>query len=378
MNHQAAFTQFFSELEDPRQTTKIAYPFFDVVFLTVCAAIGGAQGWEDIELFGEAHLEWFQRNGLFHNGLPVHDTIARIISRIQPEQFQNAFVRWMQATSERTDGELIAIDGKTLRSSYDRDSRQSTIHMVSAFAAQNRLVLGQVKTDAKSNEITAIPELLALLDIKGCLVSIDAMGCQTEIASAIVKGGGNYLLAVKGNQPTLHNAVRAALAESTQKPLSEETLSIEKMHGRIDGREYHVLPAGALSEQFPEWKSLKTVGVAISYRIENMEKFSMEYRYYISSAELTPEQFASAVRGHWAIENSLHWVLDVVMNEDACQIYRGDAPQILACARHMAQNMLRAETSRKASLRKKQQFAGMSSPYLEKVLDAGLAELASI
>ena len=378
MNHHAAFTQFFSELEDPRQTTKIEYPFFDVVFLTVCAAIGGAQGWEDIELFGEAHLEWLQRNGLFSNGLPVHDTIARIISRIQPEQFQNAFVRWMQATSERTDGELIAIDGKTLRSSYDRNSRQSTIHMVSAFAAQNRLVLGQVKTDAKSNEITAIPELLALLDIKGCLVSIDAMGCQTEIASAIVKGGGNYLLAVKGNQPTLHNAVRAALAESTQRPLSEETLSIEKMHGRIDGREYHVLPAGALSEQFPEWKALKSVGVAISYRIENMKKFSMEYRYYISSAELTPEQFASAVRGHWAIENSLHWVLDVVMNEDACQIYRGDAPQILACARHMAQNMLRAETSRKASLRKKQQFAGMSSPYLEKVLTAGLAKLTAI
>ena len=378
MTHHAAFTQFFSELEDPRQAGKIAYPFFDVVFLTVCAAIGGAQGWEDIELFGEAHLEWFQRNGLFSNGLPVHDTIARIISRIQPEQFQNAFIRWMQATSERTDGELIAIDGKTLRSSYDRNSRQSTIHMVSAFAAQNRLVLGQVKTDAKSNEITAIPELLALLDVKDCLISIDAMGCQTEIASTIVNGGGDYLLAVKGNQPTLHHAVRAALVESTKTPLSEETFSIEKAHGRIDGREYHVLPAGALAEQFPEWKELTSIGVAISYRIENMKKFSMEYRYYISSAELTAEQFSSAVRGHWAIENSLHWVLDVVMNEDACQVYRGDAPQILACARHMAQNMLRAETSRKASLRKKQQFAGMSSPYLETVLNAGLKKLGEI
>lgn len=378
MNHQATFTQFFSELEDPRQAGKIAYPFFDVVFLTVCATIGGAQGWEDIELFGEAHLEWFQRNGLFHNGLPVHDTIARIISRIQPEQFQNAFVRWMQAISMCTHGELIAIDGKTLRSSYDRDSRQSTIHMVSAFAARNRLVLGQVKTQGKSNEITAIPELLALLDIKGCLLSIDAMGCQTEIASTIIKGGGDYLLAVKGNQPTLHDAVRTALAELTKKPLNEQTLSVEKAHGRIDGREYHVLPAGALAEQFPKWKSLKSIGVAISYRIENRGKISMEYRYYISSAELTPEQFASAVRGHWAIENSLHWVLDVVMNEDACQIYRGDAPQILACLRHMAQNMLQAETSRKASLRKKQQFAGMSSSYLEKVLAAGLTKLASI
>ncbi len=378
MNHHAAFTQFFSELEDPRQAAKIAYPFFDVLFLTVCAAIGGFVGWEDIETFGEAHLEWLQRKGLFPNGLPVHDTIARIVSRVQPEQFQNAFVRWMQATSKRTNGELVAIDGKTLRSSYDRNSRQSTIHMVSAFAAQNRLVLGQVKTDAKSNEITAIPELLALLDIKGCLVSIDAMGCQTEIASTIVEGGGDYLLAVKGNQPSLHNAVREALAESTKKPLSKETLSIEKEHGRIDGREYHVLPAGVLAEQFPEWKNLKSVGVAISYRTEKNREISMEYRYYISSAELTPEQFASAVRGHWAIENSLHWVLDVVMNEDACQIYRGDAPQILACTRHMAQNMLRAETSRKASLRKKQQFAGMSSPYLEKVLDAGLAKLTSI
>jgi predicted transposase YbfD/YdcC len=378
MNHQATFTQFFSELEDPRQAGKIAYPFFDVVFLTVCATIGGAQGWEDIELFGEAHLEWLQRNGLFHNGLPVHDTIARIISRIQPEQFQNAFVRWMQAISMRTNGELIAIDGKTLRSSYDRDNRQSTIHMVSAFAARNRLVLGQVKTQGKSNEITAIPELLALLDIKGCLLSIDAMGCQTEIASTIIKGGGDYLLAVKGNQPTLHDAVRRALAELTKKPLNEQTLSIEKEHGRIDGREYHVLPASVLAEQFPKWTSLKSIGVAISYRIENREKISMEYRYYISSAELTPEQFSSAVRGHWAIENSLHWVLDVVMNEDASQIYRGDAPQILACLRHMAQNMLRAETSRKASLRKKQQFAGMSSSYLEKVLAAGLTKLASI
>lgn len=148
MTHHAAFTQFFSELEDPRQAGKISYLFFDVVFLTVCAAIGGAQGWEDIELFGEAHLEWLQRNGLFPNGLSVHDTIARIIAPIQPEQFQNAFIRWMQATSKRTDGELIAIDGKTLRSSYDRDSRQSTIHMVRAFAAHNRLVLGQIKTDA--------------------------------------------------------------------------------------------------------------------------------------------------------------------------------------------------------------------------------------
>ena len=158
MSIDAVFAQFFDDIPDPRQHAKIYYPFYDVLFLTVCAVIGGADGWEDIEDFGEVHLPWFQSKGLFKNGIPVHDTIARIISRIKPEQFQNAFLRWMQATAERTDGTLIAIDGKTLRSSYDRNCRQSTIHMVSAFAAQERLVLGQVKTDAKSNEITAIPE----------------------------------------------------------------------------------------------------------------------------------------------------------------------------------------------------------------------------
>ena len=184
------FAEHFSELEDPRQASKVVYPLFDVVFLTLCAVIAGCEGWEDIEDFGEVHLPWFQSKGLFKNGIPVHDTIARIISGIKPEPFQAAFVRWTQAINQHTDGALVAIDGKTLRSSYDREDRTSTIHMVSAYAAANKLVLGQIKTDAKSNEITAIPELLALLDIKGCLVSIDAMGCQKSIAAQIVKQDG--------------------------------------------------------------------------------------------------------------------------------------------------------------------------------------------
>ena len=212
MSIDAVFAQFFDNIHDPRQHAKIYYPFYDVLFLTVCAVIGGAEGWEDIEDFGEVHLPWFQSKGLFKNGIPVHDTIARIISGIKPEPFQAAFVRWTQAINQHTDGALVAIDGKTLRSSYDREDRTSTIHMVSAYAAANKLVLGQIKTDAKSNEITAIPELLALLDIKGCLVSIDAMGCQTEIAETILQQGGDYLLAVKGNQPKLFEAVRQALA----------------------------------------------------------------------------------------------------------------------------------------------------------------------
>lgn len=378
MSIDAVFAQFFDNIHDPRQHAKIYYPFYDVLFLTVCAVIGGAEGWEDIEDFGEVHLPWFQSKGLFKNGIPVHDTIARIISGIKPEPFQAAFVRWTQAINQHTDGALVAIDGKTLRSSYDREDRTSTIHMVSAYAAANKLVLGQIKTDAKSNEITAIPELLALLDIKGCLVSIDAMGCQTEIAETILQQGGDYLLAVKGNQPKLFEAVRQALAPLAATPLCAETMTLEKAHGRIDGREYHVMAAGELAAQFPHWKQLHSIGVAISYRVENMQKITIEQRYFISSKALVQDEFARAVRGHWAIENSLHWVLDVTMGEDDCPIYRGDAAEILACIQHMGLNMLRAETSRKASVRRKQKIAGMSSEYLETVLNAGLKKLGEI
>lgn len=365
-----AFSEFFSDLNDPRQSAKIAYPLFDILFLTVCAVIGGCEGWEDIEDFGQAHSRWFQDKGLFPNGLPVHDTIARVISSLDPEQFQSCFLKWMKAVSTRTKGELIAIDGKVLRSSYNRDDRQSTIHMVSAFASANGMVLGQVKTDAKSNEITAIPELLALLDITGCLISIDAMGCQTEISAKIVDKGGDYLLAVKGNQETLHRAVREAMA-----PLAREgshQARIEQSRGRTELREYHVMPAGEIAKQFPTWKGLNTLGVAIGYRRDSKGKESLEYRYYISSAVLTEEQFATAVRGHWGIENQLHWVLDVTMKEDACPIYRGDAAQILATVRHMALNMLRAEKGKAASIRRKQKIAAMNSDYLEQVILAGI------
>lgn len=365
-----AFSEFFSELHDPRQSAKISYPLFDILFLTVCAVIGGCEGWEDIEDFGQAHNRWFQDKGLFPNGLPVHDTIARVMSSLAPEQFQACFLKWMQAVNSRAKGELIAIDGKVLRSSYNRDDRQSTIHMVSAFASANGIVLGQVKTDAKSNEITAIPELLALLDMTGCLISIDAMGCQTEIAAQIVDKGGDYLLAVKGNQETLHRAVREALA-----PLAREgshQARIEQSRGRTELREYHVMPAGDMVKQFPTWKGLNTLGVAIGYRRDSKGNESLEYRYYISSAALTKEQFAKGVRGHWGIENQLHWVLDVTMKEDACPIYRGDAAQILATVRHMALNMLRAEKGKSASIRRKQKIAAMNSDYLEQVIVAGI------
>ncbi len=193
------FIQYFSELEDPRQSSKVTYSLFDILFLTLCAIIAGAEGWSDIEEYAEGHRDWFLRHGFLKEGIPVDDTIARIISRIEPEQFSQCFIHWMQAVNTLTGGELVAIDGKTLRGSYDREDRCSTIHMVNAYACANRMVIGQVKTDSKSNEITAIPELISLLDLRGSLVSIDAMGCQTAIAGAIVGKGADYLLSVKGN-----------------------------------------------------------------------------------------------------------------------------------------------------------------------------------
>ncbi|MCF1439746.1 MAG: ISAs1 family transposase, partial [Shewanella sp.] len=289
-----AFSQHFGSIEDPRQTAKVSYPLFDVLFLTVCAIIAGADGWEDIQDFGEVHFDWFHKKGLFKSGLPVHDTIARLISRLDPEQFQQCFITWMQAVSEHTNGQLIAIDGKVLRSSYNREDRKSTIHMVSAFATANGVVMGQIKTDAKSNEITAIPELLDILELKGCLITIDAMGCQTEIANKIIVKGGNYLLAVKGNQEKLMKAVQIQMKPQ----IDDAIVCFEKGHGRSEARAYAVLPAGELAAEFPNWPGLTSIGVAMSYR-HSKGKDSLEYRYYISSAELSKEQFASAVRGHW-------------------------------------------------------------------------------
>lgn len=367
----AAFSKFFEAVEDPRQDAKIQFSMFDVIFLTMAAVIAGAEGWEDIEDFGCAHLNWLQEKGLFPEKIPAHDTIARIICLIDPAQFRSCFIHWAQSVAARTSGEVIAIDGKTLRGSYNREDRKSTIHMVSAFSTANGVVMGQIKTEQKSNEITAIPALLKLLDIKGCLVSIDAMGCQTKIAADIVGQGGDYLLAVKMNQDHLFKAVKKALSHRIKEADLEHAAS-EKGHGRYELRDYHVLPAGDLATQFPEWVGLKSIGIAIGLRLDKgKQDASLAFRFYISSAELDEAQFAKAVRGHWGIE-SMHWVLDVTMKEDDCPIYRGDAPEILATMRHISLNMLKAEKTKKASIRRKRKIASMDINYLDTVLFAGI------
>ncbi len=367
------FREHFQPIQDPRQRAKVTHPLFDVLFGTLCSVIAGARGWLEIHEYLLGHHDWFLKNDLFNDGVPVDDTIARIISTIKPELFQTCFLNWMQSVHELTQGEVIAIDGKTLRGSYNREDRSSTIHMISAYASANKLVLGQLKTDQKSNEITAIPELLKMLDLRGALVSIDAMGCQTNITKAIVNQGGDYLLAVKDNQSKLAKAVRAAFSEQRSASSDDEKVQTEVHHGRIESRNCHVLSADQLEGDFSRWKGLKTIAMVENFRAKKGQPASLEYRYYISSKEMDADQVAKAVREHWGIE-SMHWVLDVTMQEDACQIYKKNAAENLACVRHMALNMLRAEKT-KISIARKQKRCWMKTEHLEKVLIAGFGAL---
>ncbi len=366
--HIDEFKEHFHAVTDKRQSAKVTYCLFEVLFGSLCAVIAGAKGWFDIREYILGHHDWFKRNGMFLNDIPADDTIARIISRIEPESFHACFINWMSAVHSLTDGQVVAIDGKTLRGSYNRNDRTSTIHMISAYASSNKLVLGQLKTEEKSNEITAIPDLVKLLDIKGALVTIDAMACQTEIAKTIIEQGGDYLLAVKNNQGNLRKAVELAFAE--QRVAKPENIEVEQGHGRVESRKNYVLSSDVLDGNFSRWKGLKSIIMIENFRYQKGKAPELEYRYYISSKILNAEQAASAVREHWGIE-SMHWVLDVAMAEDACQIYKDHGAENLSCLRHMGLNMLRAEST-KLSIVGKQKRCMMNTAMLDAVLSAGL------
>ena len=369
--HIDQFKEHFHTVTDKRQSAKVTYCLFEVLFGSLCAVIAGAKGWFDIREYILGHHEWFKRNSMFLHDIPADDTIARIISRIEPESFHTCFINWMSAVHTLTEGQVVAIDGKTLRGSYNREDRTSTIHMISAYASANKLVIGQHKTDQKSNEITAIPELIKLLDIKGTIVTIDAMACQTDIAEAILDKQADYLLAVKNNQGTLRKAVEKAFAQ--QRAATLELLNIEQGHGRVEVRQSHVLNSEVLDGDFSRWKGLKAIVMVENFRYSKGKTPTLEYRYYISSKLLSVEQAANAVREHWGIE-SMHWVLDVTMAEDACQIFKDHGAENLSCLRHIGLNMLRAEPT-KLSIVGKQKRCMMNTSMLEAVLSAGLTTL---
>ncbi|EDW1643329.1 ISAs1 family transposase [Salmonella enterica subsp. enterica] len=365
--------EHISIIPDYRQPWKVEHKLSDILLLTICAVISGAEGWEDIEDFGNAHFDFLKQYGDFEYGIPVHDTIARVVACINPKKFHECFINWMRDCHSSDDGDIIAIDGKTLRHSYDKSRRRGAIHVISAFSTMNSLVLGQIKTDEKSNEITAIPELVNMLDIKGKIITTDAMGCQKDIAEKIRSQDGDYLFSVKGNQGRLQKAFEEKFPlKELNNPKYDSYATTEKGHGREEPRLHIVsdVPDELIDFTF-EWKDLKKLCMAVSFRSEKdsgKKEPEILLRYYISSADLTAEKFASAMRSHWDVENKLHWRLDVAMNEDDCRIRRGNAAELFSGIRHIAVNILTENKEFKAGLRRKMRRAAMDREYLASVL----------
>lgn len=367
----ARIEEHFQDLTDPRRREG-TYPLVNVVVMALCAVVSGADDFVAIADWAESKKDWLAKLLDMSEGVPSHDRFNAILGAIKPPEFEKCLLSWINALHEFTEGQVVAIDGKTLRRSFDAASSKAPIHMVSAWATANHISLGQVVTDAKSNEITAIPKLLEILEIEGCLVTIDAMGCQREIAQEIVASGADYVLAVKDNQPKLHEAIRDYFIEH----LEDECRAIpcrrfeshEKGHGRLDDRYYYLakLPKDfALQEK---WAGLKAIGVAIRITEHNNGKCSEDVRYYIVSRYLSGEKFANAVRGHWGIENSLHWQLDVTFGEDASRLRNGHADANFSLLRRTALSMLKNNTTKKVGVKNKRLCAAWDDDYRLEVL----------
>ena len=361
---------FFEAVQDPRHHNKL-HKLIDIIVLSICAVVSGADTYGQIENFGKKRRRWLSKFLELPHGLPSHDTIGRVFERIDPGEFQNSFKLWIESITERTKGQIIAIDGKTLRRSHDSANDKKAIHMISAWAASNQVVLGQLKTEEKSNEITAIPYLLKLLDIKGCIITIDAMGTQKEIAKTIVKQGGDYVLALKGNQESLYND--CVLFFDSREDFAPEDFTfdhhetVDGGHGRIETRTYTITSDIEWLPDKEQWEGLKSIGMVESIR-ETKGAATRERRLYITSLKCDAKKFGEAVRSHWGIENSVHWVLDIAFREDESRIRAGHAPENLAALRHIALNLLKKNKSFKGSIKTKRLNAAMDVEYLQEVM----------
>ncbi|MFA0254823.1 ISAs1 family transposase [Vibrio breoganii] len=367
------FTPFthFTAIKDFRQSAKVEHKLSDIILLTICAVLSGQDTWEGISDFGKLRLDFLREYGDFEQGIPSADTIARVLGMVNPNAMQRAFIEWMNACHDVTQGEVIAIDGKTVRGSYDKSKGRSAIHMVNAFATANGVCLAQAKVNEKTNEITEIPKLLEKLNISGCLVTIDAMGCQRKIAKKIVDKNADYLLAVKGNQGGLEDAFNAYYRPSMMQEFDGDSyVSQEKSHGRQETRCALVnTDLSVLGDLAYEWPGLKSMGIMVCLRqtgeVANPEELSV--RYYISSKELKAEELHNATRAHWGVE-VMHWQLDVGFNEDACRIRVDDRAEAFSRIRQACLNLLKSEKSFKGGISRKRMMCAMDEDYLSKVL----------
>jgi predicted transposase YbfD/YdcC len=365
LSESIVFLEHFAELRDPRQPGKVVYALNEVLLLCLLAVLAGAETFTDIALFGEKKLHLLRRFLPYANGTPPHDRLGEIFAALDAETFQRCFVSWVSAIT-KIPAELIAIDGKTSRRSYKKKSANDAIHVVSAFAARQRLVLGQTKVDEKSNEIVAIPKLLNMLSLEGAIVTIDAMGCQKEIAKQIVNKNADYVLALKGNQGALREDVELFAAEQKANGFKDTAVSqhetVDGDHGRIETRNYTALHDISWLQERHDWVGLNAIVMVESTR-ETGSKIETETRFYITSLTDTAERIASAVRGHWAVENSLHWVMDMVFRDDDCRVREGNAAANFVTLKHMAHNLARRAPG-KMSIRARRKAAAWDDEYL--------------
>lgn len=378
VGHGLGWLEFFDAVPEPRQKAKVLYPLAELLLCALVGVLCGAEGWVEVEEYCEAKLDFLRRFLPFEHGIASHDTFSDVFNALDPARFKAAFIAWTTALQENI-REIVAIDGKTLRRSFDRGAGQGPIHMISAWAAGQRLVLGQLAVGAKDNEITAIPELLALLNLKGAIVTIDAIGCQKKIAAAIRQRGADYLLALKENQPALYRDVADFLGEQRAAGFKDCTAggsaahqTTDADHGRIEVRRHWITSDIAwLRERHPQWPGLTSIGMIEAERQEPGKPASRQTRFYIGSIAANAVEFAHAARQHWGIENGLHWVLDVILREDECRIRKRNGPANFATIRHITLNLLqRTKTAKPKSVRVKRGLAALNETFLQTVLMA--------
>jgi predicted transposase YbfD/YdcC len=360
------------EIKDPRVERTKLHCLKDILVIAVCGTICGADNWEEIAEFGESKREWFATFLELENGIASHDTFRRVFILLDNIELKTLFVDWISAAVELNKGTLVNIDGKSLCGSKEPIKGQTALNVVSASASEQAVVLGQVRCQEKSNEIRAIPELLKILNLEGCIVTIDAMGCQREIVEEIIERGADYVISLKGNQGNLHTEIKDYLDWAERIGFKEISYdyceTLEKDHGRIEERRCWVTEEIGWLEQKEEWKNLKSVVLVEAIREVIGKEKTVERRYFISSLEANAEQSLRAVRGHWAIENELHWCLDIGFREDDCRVREAKSAENLATLRHIGINLLKQEKSCKRGIEGKRKKAGWDESYLLKVL----------